>query len=140
MISFSIAGRRRVSASGDVAGWMSGEDGPALFALLTAMVNVLLLRQPSEDVADSYEDHFCKAGYHPFSLPALETVHINLDILSDIIRDGLKAKGFDGVIITSQRSCEALGNAFRLLKDEEVGIHRTECMIGEMKTSFQGLG
>jgi uroporphyrinogen-III synthase len=76
------------------------------------MVNVLLLRQPSEDVADSYEDHFCNAGYHPFSLPALETSHVNLTILSDIVRDGLKANGFNGVIITSQRSCEALGNAF----------------------------
>jgi len=105
-----------------------------------AMVNVLLLRQPSEDVADSYKDHFCKAGYHPFSLPALETVHINLGILSNIIRDGLKAKGFIGLIITSQRSCEALGNAFKLLKDEEAGICGAGCMIGEMKTPFQSLG
>ena len=111
------------------------------------MVHVLLLRQPSEDVPDSYEDHFCKAGYHPFSLPILETAHLNLGILSDLVRDGLKVKGFNGVIITSQRSCEALANAFKLLKDEEqlrVGISGIErcgnTMIGEMKTSFQILG
>lgn len=99
------------------------------------MANVLLLRRPSEDGVDSYEEHFQNAGYHSFSLPALETSHVNLTLLSDIVRDGLKVRGFDGVIITSQRSCEALGNAFGLLKDGSKagssGTHSWNLGIGE---------
>jgi uroporphyrinogen-III synthase len=90
------------------------------------MVNVLLIRQPSEDAADSYEDQFSDSGYHPISLPASETSHTNLTTLSDILREGLRAKGFGGVIITSQRSCQALGKAFGLLQDETSGTQ--DCM------------
>jgi uroporphyrinogen-III synthase len=108
------------------------------------MANVLLLRQPSEDVADIYEDHFRNAGYYSVSLPALETSHENLTILSNVVRGGLKVKGINGVIMTSQRSCEALGKAFRLLNDEDqstAGIsgtqNRRNTVIGEMKHSLQ---
>jgi uroporphyrinogen-III synthase len=84
---------------------------------------VLLLREPSTPpTPDRYESAFLSAGYHPISLPVLETVHVNLPVLKDIICDGPKAHGFVGVVITSKRSCEAWAMALGILKEE--GRHK----------------
>ncbi|PPQ99318.1 hypothetical protein CVT24_009186 [Panaeolus cyanescens] len=74
-------------------------------------MNVLLLREPSEDGPDLYETAFKTAGYNPVSLPVLETVFENLSTLSLIIRQGPMNRGVHGVVITSKRSCEAWGEA-----------------------------
>ncbi|KAI9061860.1 tetrapyrrole biosynthesis uroporphyrinogen III synthase [Trametes sanguinea] len=76
--------------------------------------NVLLLRSPSEDGGpDKYEEAFRARGYRPVSVPVLETVHKNLDKLSDTVRmrgqlprDSTGAR-YAGVIVTSGRACEA---------------------------------
>jgi uroporphyrinogen-III synthase len=81
------------------------------------MANVLLLREPSEDIPDRYETAFSAAGYHPISIPVLETLYTNIPRLRDIIQEGPKALGYNGVIITSKRSCDAWKEALQLLSD-----------------------
>jgi uroporphyrinogen-III synthase len=71
------------------------------------MANVLLLRSPSTGDDDRYSSAFTPAGYHSVSAPVLETVPTNLNRLTEIVRAGPIAEGYDGVIITSARSCEA---------------------------------
>ncbi|KAH9951198.1 tetrapyrrole biosynthesis uroporphyrinogen III synthase [Amylocystis lapponica] len=43
------------------------------------MTNVLLLRSPAQDAPDKYKDSFRSRGYHPVSVPVLETVLKNLE-------------------------------------------------------------
>ena len=81
------------------------------------MANVLLLREPSEETPDRYESAFSVAGYHPVSIPVLETLHTNIPRLRDIIQKGPKTFGYNGVIITSKRSCGAWREALQLLSD-----------------------
>jgi uroporphyrinogen-III synthase len=77
------------------------------------MANVLLLRSPARETPDPYEDCFKNLGYKPSSLPVLETVFINSDVLKRTIVTGPKAQHFSGVIITSFRACEAWGNVVK---------------------------
>ena len=79
------------------------------------MANVLLLREPSEDTPDRYQTAFSTAGYHPISVPVLETLCTNIPRLRNIIQEGPKALGYKGVIITSKRSCNAWREALQLL-------------------------
>ncbi|KAF8809853.1 tetrapyrrole biosynthesis, uroporphyrinogen III synthase [Phlegmacium glaucopus] len=81
------------------------------------MANVILLRDRSEDTPDQYEAAFSAAGYHPISIPVLETFHTNIPHLRDIIQKGPKVSGYKGVIITSKRSCDAWKEALQLLSD-----------------------
>lgn len=68
--------------------------------------NVLLLREPapSPDTGkDRYEVAFTRGNYTPFSIPVLETVLTNITELASVAEQC----DFDGVIMTSSRSCEA---------------------------------
>ncbi|RDB17610.1 Uroporphyrinogen-III synthase [Hypsizygus marmoreus] len=69
--------------------------------------NVLLLRAPTQGQDDRYESTFIEAGCHAISVPVLETVSTNLLDLKTIITAGPAAAGFEGVVITSARACEA---------------------------------
>ena len=71
------------------------------------MANILLLRSPTQDAPDPYEDCFKDLGYRPSSLPVLETVFTNFEDLKRTIVTGPAAHDFAGVIITSARACEA---------------------------------
>ncbi|KAF8064273.1 tetrapyrrole biosynthesis, uroporphyrinogen III synthase [Lyophyllum atratum] len=71
------------------------------------MANVLLLRAPSQGQDDRYEASFSEAGYHALSVPVLETISTNLSVLKEIIEAGPVRDNFEGVILTSARSCEA---------------------------------
>ncbi|KAJ7034960.1 tetrapyrrole biosynthesis, uroporphyrinogen III synthase [Mycena alexandri] len=77
---------------------------------------VLLLRTPS-DAPDRYESVFSEAGYTPSSVPVLETVFVNLETLTEIVRSGSSQHG--GVIVTSGRACEAWSKAVEVLKNEQ---------------------
>ncbi|GBE87008.1 tetrapyrrole biosynthesis uroporphyrinogen III synthase [Sparassis crispa] len=79
------------------------------------MANVLLLRAPSQDGGDKYEDNIRTQGYTPVSVPVLETVLKNLPALKEIIQAGHSVKGYAGVIITSGRACEAWRTAVQEL-------------------------
>lgn len=81
------------------------------------MANVLLLRDRSEDTLDRYETAFSAAGYYPISIGVLETLHTNIPRLRDIIQEGPKSLGYNGVIVTSKRSCDAWREALQLLSD-----------------------
>lgn len=85
------------------------------------VLNVLLLHQPSKDAQDGYEALLRTTGHCPFSLAASETEYVNLPALRDLLLrgGGLHARGFGGVIVTSQRSCEAVARAFALERDGE---------------------
>lgn len=88
------------------------------------MVNILLLREPSDPPPDRYETAFAFAGYEPVSIPVLETVHTNRETLLSLINEGPSANGVSGVVITSKRSCDAWGEALRMLQGDagpEVG-------------------
>lgn len=71
--------------------------------------NVLLLRAPSRDGAspDKYESSFASLGYHPVSVPVLETILVNTLDLRQIVKEGPGNKKLGGVIVTSARACEA---------------------------------
>ncbi len=91
------------------------------------MANVLLLREPSEG-ADKYERIFQSAGYHPVSVPVLESLLMNVSPLADIIREGPAMRRLNGVIITSKRSCDAWQGAL-------------DCLRSELESSFlEGIG
>jgi len=67
-------------------------------------MNVLLVRNPSEDTPDRYHQRLQSIGLRPYSVPVLETVHTNLGDLHDIVKG--KSSGYGGVIMTSSRSAE----------------------------------
>lgn len=67
-------------------------------------MNVLLVRNPSEDVPDRYHQHLGSIGLRPHSVPVLETVHTNLGDLRDIAER--RSTSYGGVIMTSSRSAE----------------------------------
>ncbi|KAK0204209.1 tetrapyrrole biosynthesis, uroporphyrinogen III synthase [Desarmillaria ectypa] len=83
---------------------------------MTSKANVLLLREPtpsSDSGKDRYEVPFAAAKYTPFSIPVLETVLINITELALVTAQG----DFDGIIMTSARSCEAWDKANGTGKD-----------------------
>ncbi|KDR80206.1 hypothetical protein GALMADRAFT_153869 [Galerina marginata CBS 339.88] len=80
------------------------------------MANVLLLREPTVDAPDPYELAFKEAGYHPMSIPVLETIPCNISTLGNVIKDGPTLQGFSGVVITSRRSCDAWRVALQFLE------------------------
>ncbi|GLB44547.1 putative uroporphyrinogen-III synthase HemD [Lyophyllum shimeji] len=71
------------------------------------MANVLLLRAPTQGQDDRYEATFTEAGYHPLSVPVLETISTNLEILEGIVEAGPSKNNLEGVVLTSARACEA---------------------------------
>lgn len=89
-----------------------------LVAPSSRMVNVLFLREPSDDGPDRYHEVFRTAGYNPISVPVLETSFTNLNALGHIIEEGPTPRGLNGVVITSKRSCEAWGEALNLLQEK----------------------
>lgn len=76
-----------------------------LIISLALPMNVLLVRNPSEDTPDRYHQHLESIGLHPHSVPVLETVYTNLGNLHDIVTGNRSDHG--GVIMTSSRSAEA---------------------------------
>ncbi|KAF8229417.1 tetrapyrrole biosynthesis, uroporphyrinogen III synthase [Tricholoma matsutake] len=78
------------------------------------MANVLLLRASPTGDEDRYSTAF-SAGYNPVSVPVLETVPTNLTSLKEIVRSG---PDYDGVIMTSARSCEAWKSVVGVLVGE----------------------
>ncbi|KAK0192074.1 tetrapyrrole biosynthesis, uroporphyrinogen III synthase [Armillaria mellea] len=83
---------------------------------MTSKANVLLLREPtpaSDSGEDRYEAAFAAAKYTPYSIPVLETVLTNITELASVTEQS----DFDGVIMTSARSCEAWDKANGTKKD-----------------------
>ena len=71
---------------------------------------VLLLRAPtSPPETDRYETALRSAGFHPVSVPVLETALANIHGLSELLAAGPQDVG--GVIVTSARAAEAWANA-----------------------------
>lgn len=79
------------------------------------MSNVLLLRAASQDSPDRYEDAFRSRGYHPISVPVLETVIVGREELARRLSSGPEMRSLSGVIITSQRAVEAWSEAAQAL-------------------------
>ena len=95
------------------------------------MNNVLLLRSPNNDSPDKYESALQAVGYHPLSVPVLETVLVNSDDLSRIIRTDPQESNFSGVVVTSARSCEAWKEVVRDLvaQSPTAGTHVTHLCV-----------
>jgi len=79
------------------------------------MSNVLLLRAANQDSPDRYEDAFRSRGYHPISVPVLETVIVGCEELARRLSIGPEKQNLSGVIITSQRAVEAWSEAAQAL-------------------------
>ena len=75
-------------------------------------MNVLLVRNPSEDTPDRYHQHLVSIGLHPYSVPVLETIYTNLGDLRRIVEG--ESLGYGGVIMTSSRSAEC----WNLIKED----------------------
>ncbi|KAF8647567.1 hypothetical protein AX16_006624 [Volvariella volvacea WC 439] len=111
------------------------------------MLNVLLLRasssQDSPTNPDRYESVFDGAGYHPISINPLETVLTNLDDLATVVVSGPGGElGYQGVVITSSRACEAWDSAIRRILEKSQsqvsggGWHETPFyVVGEATAS-----
>jgi uroporphyrinogen-III synthase len=86
--------------------------------LLQTMSNVLFLKAPSHgpESPDRYESIFTMSGYTSTSVPVLETVYVNMEALSDIVRH---APQHGAVIITSGRACEAWSQVVDTLENEQ---------------------
>lgn len=78
------------------------------------MSTVLLLRAANQD-GDQYEHAFMSRGYHPISVPVLETVIIAREELAHRLSLGAAKQDISGVIITSKRAVEAWREAQALL-------------------------
>ncbi|KAK7680760.1 hypothetical protein QCA50_016068 [Cerrena zonata] len=85
------------------------------------MSNVLLLRAPSQDVPDKYEIAFQDRGYHPFSIPVLETGAVNVAELQTYISNGPGKEGIGAVVITSARAVEVWKEAIDALAQDNIG-------------------
>ena len=85
------------------------------------MAKVLLLRSPSQETLDPYEESFENLGYKPSSVPVLETVFTNFEVFKRTIVLGPKTQDFTGVIITSARACEAWTRAVKDLTQVHAG-------------------
>jgi uroporphyrinogen-III synthase len=73
---------------------------------------VLLLRTPATPPeTDRYEAALSRASFRPLSLPVLETVLENLELLSCIVHGEAEDGRVDGVIVTSARAVDACANA-----------------------------
>ncbi|KAJ7727316.1 tetrapyrrole biosynthesis, uroporphyrinogen III synthase [Mycena maculata] len=83
------------------------------------MSNVLFLRAPSQDTGslDRYESTFTASGYRSSSVPVLETVFMNMETVTDIVRHGGR---HGAVIVTSARACEAWGRVVDVLEREHM--------------------
>jgi uroporphyrinogen-III synthase len=79
------------------------------------MSNVLLLRAANQDSPDRYENAFESRGYHPISVPVLETVIVCREELARRLSIGPEKQSLSGVIITSQRAVEAWSEAAQAL-------------------------
>ncbi|KAG1767377.1 tetrapyrrole biosynthesis, uroporphyrinogen III synthase [Suillus placidus] len=79
------------------------------------MSNVLLLRAANKDSPDRYEDAFRSRGYHPISVPVLETIIVGREDLARRLSLGPEKQSLSGVIITSQRAVEAWFEAAQAL-------------------------
>ncbi|KAG1849484.1 tetrapyrrole biosynthesis, uroporphyrinogen III synthase [Suillus subluteus] len=79
------------------------------------MSNVLLLRAANQDSPDRYENAFRSRGYHPISVPVLETVIVCREELAHRLSIGPEKQNLSGIIITSQRAVEAWSEAAQAL-------------------------
>ncbi|KAF9528794.1 tetrapyrrole biosynthesis, uroporphyrinogen III synthase [Crepidotus variabilis] len=86
------------------------------------MTSVLLLRSPAEEAEDRYELAFRNAGYRPVSIPVLETLICHSSELAEYILSKPREIGIFGVIVTSKRSCEALGAALKASQQSMQGL------------------
>ncbi|OAX33113.1 tetrapyrrole biosynthesis, uroporphyrinogen III synthase [Rhizopogon vinicolor AM-OR11-026] len=70
-------------------------------------MNVLLLRAVSQGSPDRYEVAFRSHGYHPISVPVLETAIVGREQLAHKLSLGPAKQSLAGVIVTSGRAVEA---------------------------------
>lgn len=73
---------------------------------------VLLFKDPAAD--SNYESTLQSKGYLTKCIPVLHTIHTNI---ADLVERLLKAKQLRirGMLVTSKRSCESLGEALTQL-------------------------
>ena len=69
---------------------------------------IILFKEHTAD--SSYENTLRENGYIAKCVPVLHTVHINIDDLAECLSNA-KDLGVQGIIVTSKRSCETLGEA-----------------------------
>ncbi|WAR22666.1 hypothetical protein MAR_016640 [Mya arenaria] len=90
------------------------EDGPT--EMCTTNPSVLLFRAPKDGDEDPFEKALKEASYSPFSISVLEFHFQNIDKLVTSLLDGQK---FLAIVLTSQRSVEAVSLALQSMEDEE---------------------
>ncbi|KAG2237529.1 tetrapyrrole biosynthesis, uroporphyrinogen III synthase [Thamnidium elegans] len=68
-----------------------------------------------KDTIDQYHDLFLKHGYVPRFIPVLDHESRNLQVIKDMLLVGPHQANFNGLILTSQRSVQAMSEAFNFL-------------------------
>ena len=79
----------------------------------SALLNVLLLREPTSDQPDSFKIALGSLGYDAHSLAVLETASKNEDGLQRILHGSPLSANLKGIIVTSARAANALKNSIK---------------------------
>ncbi|KIK93597.1 hypothetical protein PAXRUDRAFT_144734 [Paxillus rubicundulus Ve08.2h10] len=104
------------------------------------MKHVLLLRAPAKEGPDRYEVAFETRGYTPLSIPVLETVPVNTDVLKVKILHGPKEQGLSGVIITSKRAVEAWSEALEMISQDPLTETQADTLVDWGAVPFYVVG
>ena len=85
---------------------------------MTQKKRVILFKK--QDAEDEYNGTLLKYGYTPQFIPVLDHKSANIDAIKNIFRDGPTRGLYTGLILTSQRSVQAISEALEALKNDGV--------------------
>lgn len=91
----------------------------------TKKKRVILFKK--RDTVDEYNELFLKNGYIPQFIPVLDHQSENVETIKNIILEGPQKNKFTGLILTSQRSVQAMSEAIDLMSEQGI----TDQMLSE---------
>ncbi|KAI9271245.1 tetrapyrrole biosynthesis, uroporphyrinogen III synthase [Helicostylum pulchrum] len=83
---------------------------------MTKKKTIVLFKK--KDTIDEYHDLFLQYGYVPEFIPVLDHETKNIEPIKDMLLLGPHRANLNGLILTSQRSVEAMSEAFNLLRSQ----------------------
>lgn len=83
----------------------------------TKKKRVILFKK--RDTVDEYNELFLKNDYIPQFVPVLDHQSENVETIKNIILEGPQKNTYTGLILTSQRSVQAMSEAIDLMKEQE---------------------
>ncbi|GAA5816044.1 hypothetical protein MFLAVUS_009566 [Mucor flavus] len=94
---------------------------------MTKKKTIVLFKK--KDTVDEYHDLFLERGYVPQFIPVLDHETKNIEAIKDMLLLGPHQANFNGLILTSQRSVQAMSEAFNLLLQQ--GLSLSEQVVSD---------